>query len=97
MSRQDANLAILERLLEAVEAEPDQRFGQLLWNFGVLMPGGEGGIKDPYNDESVAILRRMEKRIQQLNQWRSNGKWQSPARGLSAMVCRLSCSACSAF
>ncbi|UBV45359.1 hypothetical protein LAJ19_19680 (plasmid) [Deinococcus taeanensis] len=62
ISRQEANLAILERLLEAVEAEPDQRFGQLLWNFGVLMPGEEGGIQDPYNDESAVLLRRMEKR-----------------------------------
>lgn len=66
MSRQDANLAILERLLEAAAAEPDQRFGQLLWNFSVLIPGEEGGLRDPYNDESMAILHRMEKRIQEL-------------------------------
>ncbi|MBZ9714354.1 hypothetical protein [Deinococcus multiflagellatus] len=69
LSHQEANLAILERLLEAVEAEPDQRFGQLLWNFGVLMPAEEGGIKDPYEDESIAILHRMEKRIQELKKW----------------------------
>ena len=74
ISRLEANFAILERLLEAVETEPDQRFGQLLWNFGVLIPGEEGGIKDPYQDESIAILRRMEKRKQQLKQRRHQEK-----------------------
>ncbi|GGO29840.1 hypothetical protein GCM10008949_23880 [Deinococcus humi] len=74
MSRQEANLAILERLLEAVEAEPNQQFGQLLWNFGVLMPAEEGGIKDPYEDESIAILKRMEKRIEELKKWRYDKK-----------------------
>ncbi|MFB9991966.1 hypothetical protein ACFFLM_08340 [Deinococcus oregonensis] len=70
MSRLEANFAILERLLEAVGTEPNQRFGQLLWNFGVLLPGEQGGIKDPYQDESIAILQRMEKRREELKQWR---------------------------
>lgn len=71
MSRQEANLAILQRLLEAAEADPDLRFGQLLWNVGVLMAGEEGGLKDPYNDESTAILRRIEKRRLELQPWHS--------------------------
>ncbi|UBV42108.1 hypothetical protein LAJ19_10740 [Deinococcus taeanensis] len=66
LSRLDANLAILKLLQEAVETQPDQRFGQLLWNIGVLIPGEEGGITDPYQDESTTILRRMEKRKQAL-------------------------------
>ncbi|UBV44782.1 hypothetical protein LAJ19_16685 (plasmid) [Deinococcus taeanensis] len=67
----DDNLAIVELLLEAVEAEPDQRFGQILWNFGVLLSGEQGGLKDPYNDESTAILRRVEKRMLELRQRRA--------------------------
>ncbi len=71
MSRQEANLAILQRLLEAAEADPDLRFGQLLWNVGVLRAGEEGGLKDPYNDESTAILRRIEKRRMEPQPWHS--------------------------
>jgi len=61
VTRLEANLEILERLLAAVEAEPDQRFGQLLWNLGVLIPGEAGGVQDPYGDESTVILRRMKR------------------------------------
>ncbi|WP_221089029.1 hypothetical protein [Deinococcus aquaedulcis] len=68
LSRQEANLEILERLLEAVEAGPDQRFGQLLWSVGVLEAGEGEGVRDPYQDESTAILKRMKRRVQWLQQ-----------------------------
>ena len=61
MSRQEANLAILEQLLEIAKEQPDQRFGQLLWNLGILMRSEAGGLEDPYYDEPIAILQRMEK------------------------------------
>lgn len=36
MTRQEANREILKLLAEAVEAQPDTRFGQLLRNIGVV-------------------------------------------------------------
>lgn len=62
-ARQEANRELIELLLNAVEAEPDQRFGQLLVNLGVLVPAEAGGVQDPYNDESTVILRRVQTRV----------------------------------
>ena len=62
MSRQEANLAILEQLLEIARDQPDQRFGQMLWNAGILTRDKEGVLKDPYHDEPLAILQQMERR-----------------------------------
>ncbi|MBZ9751198.1 hypothetical protein K7W42_10010 [Deinococcus sp. HMF7604] len=67
-SRLQANFAILELLLEAVSAEPDQRFGQLLWNVGVLTPDEAGSVKDPFYEELTATLRRIEQRQQETQQ-----------------------------
>lgn len=70
MSRQEANLTILEQLLEIAKDQPDQRFGQMLWNAGILTWDKEGGLKDPYHDEPVAILQRMERRKQEIEDQR---------------------------
>lgn len=48
--------------MEAVEAHPDQRFGQLLVNLGIVTFNKHGDVIDPYSEESTTILRRVKKR-----------------------------------
>ena len=61
--RQEANFALLALLLQEVDDHPDLRFGQLLWNLGVLMPGSSGNIPDPHAEESTVTLRRVQQRL----------------------------------
>ena len=49
--RQEANLALLDQLREYIEKYPQQRWGQILSNYGFI-PGG-----DPFYEESVDTLR----------------------------------------
>lgn len=62
MSKQEYNRKIISRLNELVERCPDLRFGQLLWNCGILYweDIDVHKIHDPYNDQSKTILNRMK-------------------------------------
>ena len=57
--RQSANREILERIAKIVEQQPDWRFGQILFNLGIV--SFDSG--DVFFDESVEILERMEASI----------------------------------
>ena len=64
MTRQEYNYLILEKITKVVKDCPDLRFGQILWNIGILdweemtdcraIPI----IRDIYNDESKDIYER---------------------------------------
>lgn len=71
--RQSANREILKRIAKIVEQEPDWRFGQILFNLGIV--GYNSG--DIFFDESVEILERMEATIgcySEKGQEQTNGK-----------------------
>ncbi len=59
--RQESNRLILNKLSEYIEKYPDIRFGQLLADLKILQYNIDGTVMDPWNDESVDILRRIEK------------------------------------
>lgn len=63
-NRQKANFELVRKLSELVVAYPDLRFGQILANFGfieqIVDHYGSGIItKDPFNEESVDTLNRV--------------------------------------
>lgn len=71
--RQSANREILEKIAKIVEQEPDWRFGQILFNLGIV--SFDSG--DVFFDESVEILERMQTSICGYNieeQEQTNGK-----------------------
>ena len=53
LARRESNNEILKILTEYVEKYPEQRFGQILYNFGFLPYG------DPFYEESVDTLERV--------------------------------------
>lgn len=57
--RQEANREILAILSEFVEKYPDIRFGQALANIGVIQYNDNGETKDPFGEESIDMLRRL--------------------------------------
>lgn len=57
--RQSANREILGKIAKIVEQEPDWRFGQILFNLGIV--SFDSG--DVFFDESVEILERMQTSI----------------------------------
>ena len=57
--RQRANREILTMIEKVVEQEPDWRFGQILFNLGVVSYNSG----DIFFDESVEILERMKSSI----------------------------------
>ena len=57
--RQEANLEILGEIKKVVEQCPDWRFGQVLFNLGIV--SYDSG--DVFFDESVDILHRMKSTI----------------------------------
>jgi len=67
MNRQDYNRLILDKLHLVVEENPDLRFGQILWNLGILdweeMTDCRATpiIRDIYNDESKDIYEKLRK------------------------------------
>jgi hypothetical protein len=71
MTRKEANLQILGRLIQYALDAPDQRFGQILRNSGMIVdfqdPPGEGEPKwfNHFNEESESILKRMEEAAKQ--------------------------------
>lgn len=68
--RQEANREILSILSEAVEKYPDWRFGQILFNHGIIEFEDNSStsvlrsIKDPFYDESVDSLSKIKKALQ---------------------------------
>ena len=55
-ARKEANLEILEKLKELVEAYPEQRFGQIIANY--VFP--DYREKDIFFEESVDTLKEMQ-------------------------------------
>lgn len=67
MNRQKANLAILERLYEYIVQNPDQRFGQILRNTGIVLDtrakfgdNVENIWVNGFYEESDSVLKRMD-------------------------------------
>lgn len=58
MPRQEANREILKLLSRMVEKYDDWRFGQILVNMDLVMPG-----EDPFFPESTELLNRIIKGI----------------------------------
>lgn len=69
--RQMANKELLDILGELIEKNPQQRFGQILINYGFIdqQPAIGGGMKtiDPFYEEPVDILNRVENTIERIN------------------------------
>ena len=62
MNRQEYNRKIISKLNKIVEEYPDLRFGQILWNCGILYwEDNKYRVHDPYSDESRDIWNRMNK------------------------------------
>ena len=63
MTRQEANKQILKVLEQEIEAFPDGRFQQILWNMGIvdgeMDEKGVMRIKDKHHEESVDTLRKL--------------------------------------
>jgi hypothetical protein len=57
--RKEANEAILEKIQKVVDMCPDWRFGQILFNLGIVSYNSG----DVFFDESVDILERMNSTI----------------------------------
>lgn len=71
MTRQEANLVLVESLKEIVLKYPDLRFGQILVDFGIIRyisnTYDETLITiDPFNEESVTTLENFRNRLNQL-------------------------------
>lgn len=69
--RQMANKELLDILGELMVKNPQQRFGQILVNYGFIdqQVAIGGGMKtiDPFNEEPVDMLDRVEKTIERIN------------------------------
>lgn len=62
MNRQEYNRKIISKLNKMVEEYPDLRFGQILWNCGILYwEDNNYKVHDPHSDESRDIWNRMNK------------------------------------
>lgn len=70
--RQQANVEILQILGEAVMKYPDLRFGQILTILDIIQYQRDPasfdiiGIKDPFNEESVVTLQRVDNKMDSL-------------------------------
>lgn len=60
MNRQQANKKIIKIITSFIENNPDIRFGKLLYDFNILEKDSKGFIIDPFYDESIGVLERME-------------------------------------
>lgn len=66
MSRRDYNREIIGKLSEIVEAYPDFRFGQILFNFVLNYSQSDLGqihIDDPFYEESKVTIDRINKKL----------------------------------
>lgn len=69
MSRRDCNREIIGKLSEIVEAYPDFRFGQILFNFVLNYSQSDLGqihIDDPFYEESKVTIDRINKKLSNL-------------------------------
>ena len=71
MTRQEANLILVESLKDLVLKYPDMRFGQILFNFGFIDHTydkicGVTTIKDPFSEEPTETLKRVKEEINRL-------------------------------
>jgi hypothetical protein len=63
MNNLEANLAVLRKLEAFARKYPNIRFGQMLVNLDLLrrtVVNGELYVQDPYNEDSIDLLRRLE-------------------------------------
>lgn len=73
MSRQECNRNIIGKLSELVEAYPNYRFGQILFNYVLSYSYSELGqihVDDPFYEESKITLDRLDKKLKKYtNNW----------------------------
>jgi hypothetical protein len=66
MTRQEYNREIIKQISEHIEANPDTRFFQALWNMNIVESNGineETGrhdVIDKYNEESYHTLNKIK-------------------------------------
>lgn len=65
-ARQTCNYKIIERIKELVDKYPEQRFGQILYNY-ILEHGNNGQIVDPFYEESYDMINRINKFLYENN------------------------------
>lgn len=65
--RQDTNRLLAQLLIEAVEKNPSQRFGQILRNEGFVLDTGGFAWVNEFNAEPQIVLERVMKRKEDLN------------------------------
>lgn len=60
---------ILDKLKEYLEQNPNQRFGQAIFNLGIneFKQNEEFQLRDIYNDTDSEILKRIDKRFELFN------------------------------
>lgn len=62
MTRQEANKKLIDVLKCFVDTYPDWRFGQILFNVGVITRKQDSlDIKDPFYEESTETWERIKK------------------------------------
>jgi hypothetical protein len=61
-NRIDANMAILDRMVDYFKKNPDIRFFQGLWNLGAIEWKEDDTIEDQHYEESEVTLSNIEKR-----------------------------------
>lgn len=66
----DEHRIILEKLKTYLEQYPSQRFGQAIFNLGIneFNPNEQYQLRDIYNDNDSDIIKRIENRLELLNE-----------------------------
>lgn len=59
MTRQEANKVLLDKISKVVEAYPDWRFGQILYNLNIVRMDANRRIMDPFYEESTETLEKI--------------------------------------
>lgn len=73
MNRQNYNKKIIELLSELIEVYPDERFGQILFNFVLNYSTSESGqihIDDPFYEEPNVTFNRINEKWEKLKDQR---------------------------
>lgn len=65
MTRQKANKEIIKLLDNIIDEVPDWRFGQILYNLG-LVTNNEGEVIDPFYIESEKSLKILQEKYNKL-------------------------------
>ncbi len=65
MTRQKANKEIIKLLDNIIDEVPDWRFGQILYNLG-LVTNNEGEVIDPFYIESKESLKILQEKYNKL-------------------------------